>query len=461
MNTYSPPRDHTLPQLPIALNAGIMREVFQKNLFDHSLPHSSADRYSIQDCEIERIKYKPGKNCLILYRVAICDSKSQNVIQQRLCTRIYEPGGAQARFLKAASQTNSPSRDVNSLHHIPALDMVIWTFPNERKLLTLPKIVHASYLERNILPDLIENNFGKNWLWDSYTHQIIHYVPEHTCTVKLNVQLQDKIYGYRRSLTIYGKTYYNDEGAYTHKNMADFWQRTARKQDQLLIARPLGYDKKLKTLWQQSVPGVPLQSYDLTGKPFLSLMAQAGIALAKFHTVSIKNKKRLDVYDIQQKLRRVKNDFSHCQVLSSNLTKRIQTLLQKIETVNMLPEVTLHGDVHLKNFLAHKGRVAIIDMDNICRGPAFADLGSFIATLYHRGLIENVALEKIKRAANTFLKFYQYNVYWKVDERELAFWISLALVQERVARSLTRLKKGRFEIVQQLIQLASSDNLLS
>ena len=60
----TPPRDHAIPHLAKALDAATMQWIFQSTLFaDHSPANMAA--WEVRRCEIEWIKYRPGKNCTV------------------------------------------------------------------------------------------------------------------------------------------------------------------------------------------------------------------------------------------------------------------------------------------------------------------------------------------------------------------------------------------------------------
>jgi len=137
------PHDAALPQLADVLNRSKMKEVFQEALFPEG-------RLQVEACSIERVKYKPGKNCLLCYQLEIRDRMTQQVARQRLSTRIFEKGGAVSRFKRAQLQTTVIPSFGKPVSHISALDMVIWAFPNDRKLQGLPKITDPTHLKEKI-----------------------------------------------------------------------------------------------------------------------------------------------------------------------------------------------------------------------------------------------------------------------------------------------------------------------
>ena len=76
MTSVSLPYDSAVPHLAQALDASQMGRVFLRAQVD-------SDRLQLETCVIERSKYKPGKNCLVCYRVVLRDVASNTSHEQR------------------------------------------------------------------------------------------------------------------------------------------------------------------------------------------------------------------------------------------------------------------------------------------------------------------------------------------------------------------------------------------
>ena len=80
------PRDAALPQLARALDATAMADVFAG-----LLPH-----LHVAGCAVERVKYRPGRNASILYRLQLVDRPGQRDFEQRVATRLCTAGQSRA-----------------------------------------------------------------------------------------------------------------------------------------------------------------------------------------------------------------------------------------------------------------------------------------------------------------------------------------------------------------------------
>jgi Ser/Thr protein kinase RdoA (MazF antagonist) len=99
----------------------------------------------------------------------------------------------------------------------------------------------------------------------------------------------------------------------------------------------------------------------------------------------------------------------------------------------------LHGDLHPKNAIVSADGLALIDLEDVARGPAAADLGSLLAALlYLRVSNALTPAEYLARAAE-FLGGYA-EVRPLPNAFSLAWHTSAALFIERAVRAVTRVR---------------------
>ncbi|MDC4206932.1 MAG: aminoglycoside phosphotransferase family protein (plasmid) [Candidatus Manganitrophus sp.] len=442
------PHDAALPQLADVLNRSKMKALFQAEFFPEG-------RFRIEACSIERVKYKPGKNCLVCYRLEIRDRMTQQVFTQRLSTRIFEKGGAISRFKKAQLQNGVMPVLGRGVSHLPALDMVVWVFPNDRKLQGLPKITDSIYLKEKLLPDLMRSAFGPEWIISELSNEVVHYVPEHTCTVRVSLRLKNSESNRTKVMTLYGKTYYNEEGREAHRMMAQLWDAEIRRTEQFRMAEPLGYDPKTKSLWQIGLPGGTLLDQEMTAPCFPTLLEGAAASVSALHHSGLSCSRSVDLSDWVVKLEEMRRVlptvWPSCREMLHPLVDRLALQSKQFKTHSA---VTLHGDLHFKNFLVDGEKVSLIDLDNLCHGAPLQDIGSFLAGLFYRGILKQTPIERIEKIGDLFVRYYEKRVPWTVSRSELGWYTAAALINERAFRCLTRLKPGRREILDRLIRLA-------
>jgi hypothetical protein len=282
-NANSLSQDPTLPLLSIALDPLAMKDVLQGHVFcegEHPQP-------IIDHCEIFHTRYKQGRYCLICYRVALRGSNDSHMSEQIFCARMFERGGAASRFKKAQSKDLFPPEFGQPLSLIPKLDMVVWAFPNDRKLSGLPSLMNRNYLRSHVLPLLISTHLGTNWEIEAWATELVHYVGEHTCTIRVSVHVTHTTTGREQTQSYFGKTYYNNEGEVAYQAMNELWDSEARRSGRLPMAQPLWYDKKHLTLWQCGLEGKTLIEHDLTNDDSHHFLKQAAVTVATLHQTPV------------------------------------------------------------------------------------------------------------------------------------------------------------------------------
>jgi hypothetical protein len=169
--------DHLLPQLETALDAAAMREVF-RNIY--------GEEAEVCGCEVSHIRYKPGQKCIVGYSLRLRSAATGAVIGQYITGRVYPPCASGAHFTKAIARPLTSVEIGKPINHIPELSMILWAFPNERKLSGLRRLSDRKVLQQDILPGV----FPQEAILEIQTKPV-HYVPENGYIVRLDVRLPE------------------------------------------------------------------------------------------------------------------------------------------------------------------------------------------------------------------------------------------------------------------------------
>jgi aminoglycoside phosphotransferase (APT) family kinase protein len=396
--------DPQLPQLATVLDEQRMLGI----LGDGCL--ADPKRYEARSCEIEHVRYKPSANCLIRYDLVLNDRRHNHELRQILCGRAYPRGESVSRWLKAQDGLTQSGPGVRPISHFPALDLIVWGFPNERKLRDVSVLLDAIRLRDEILPGIVGAGAIR-----SITTELIRYVPEHGCTACVRALTL------KGAVVLYGKIQSAGDGART-----------------CALARALGreawYQPAYKISWQGELEGRPATVADCPE------IARAVARLQLRHLEGLKESPRLARTD--QALRLLNAHPEAIEILA-DADQRIS---------HPGTAATLHGDAHLKNFIVNGGEAEAIDLDTLCAGDPLEDVGSFAASLYHRAALDGVNLALVDRAVAQFTAEYVRNVPWPADARSVAAHTARALIVERACRCITR-RKG--DVLETLIATAA------
>lgn len=429
-----------------------MRDTLWDSMFESA---RDRDCFLIRQCAIIQVRYKPASSCMVSYRLDIENVATGERGEQILCGRAFPQGRSQSNWEKASTRPLIQPRFGIPLVHLPEVEMVLWSFPNDRKMHTLPAAIEATRSVSAIPPSWLRSHLETGWQVADTKSHVRHYVGEHTCTVQTSIELIDPSRDIGRTLTIFGKTYYNDEGARTDLVMRQLWDSDARRTGQLSMAQPLWYDTRLNTLWQLGIHGNTLEHHTIESPEYGYLLKQAAQAVAALHTTPVSNIPFLTELELLGKLDAVASILMQCRPsCRSILTPLRDQLLAQAKTIALGPTATLHGDLHMKNLFLTNEKIALIDLDNVRQGHPGQDIGSFIAGLLTGALAKQMPLSQIAGPVEAFLRHYDRCTPWKIDRPTLAWFTAMALVTERAYRCVTRLKDGRRGMMDMLLNLA-------
>jgi hypothetical protein len=238
-------------------------------------------------CQQKRIKYKPHKNCLVIYVFHTHDLASGKQQKTTISCRTYEHNGSKRRYHKALKENDGEPSAFPRVFHLPALEVVGWIFPCERKVLSLPFVSHQHYLKHVLMPTVVKQAWGTQWRIDELSSVVMHYVPEHTCMVKVTCTLISNTTHTSCHKTLFAKCYYNDEGERTFDIMAQLAKVASAGKTALQFPAPLYYDPQRKILWQEGLNGQTLRDAGISRQPHSALLPIAAKAMAQFHQLSI------------------------------------------------------------------------------------------------------------------------------------------------------------------------------
>jgi aminoglycoside phosphotransferase (APT) family kinase protein len=441
------PVDKVLPFLATALDEQAMGGIFAQHF-------QSRDGFipNITECAIERIKYRPGRNCLVGYRLTLRDEINER--EQRLCAGIYAADDARARYEKAMSAANVATPNFPPVMALSHLNMVVWAFPNERKLSALPLFADDSQLRQRLLPEVVRARWGDGWEIIESSHRVSNYFPEHSCCINVSLKLREMKSEARKTWDIIGKMRCDAAGVQTHAHMSALRQTA---DCDVAYARPLIYQDQYQVQWQERVHGVPLHSLLMSGDAHGQVAARVGKAIAALHRTSLPETPRVTTKNLIDNLNAahdtIASAWPNCAVA---LSRTVNLLIARSHSLSNALSATCHGDLHSNNILVGAEQIFLVDMDDLANGPPLADLGSFLAELIYRGFIGAKPLGAIQSLVTSVIAAYRQAVPWPVADAELAWYIAGALIHERALRCVTSLKPVGQDAMDRIIAAAAA-----
>ena len=398
------PTDPVFPFLAQALDRDAIAHVFDAAL--------SASGFVAQGlvCTIERSRIKRGRKAVLGIRLRGRTADDQP-IDQRCMVALFPNADATALpDMSADAELVTPAFGPPTLD-LPEIAGRAWFFPNDRK-------VHH-------IARLIADQPGKV--------EIVHYVPEQGCTVRV---VKDD------GQTLFGKCRADDRGAVAAKIFA-----AAGDADDVQLAQVLSYDRSHRILWQKQVAGKPLEPTDVCTRPHF-WASRIARALSAFHGLAApRGLKRLTYASIaatvEKRIGRMAESLPDFAVRLERIAKQLRA--QRPQPAAL---VLTHGDMHAGNLLWDGTSFALIDLDTAALGPRALDHGTLAATLVHKAIEADARdfdiaamLDKLRIAARDELG----------DDAAFDWCVAASLLGERLYRCTTRLKSPRLMVRERLL----------
>jgi Phosphotransferase enzyme family len=445
------PADPLLPHLAVIMDPDSMKVRLQDQLFDSP---QERDRFHIRHCEITRARLKPGSSCMVSYRLDIEDRATKETGEQLLCGQACAVGQSRSQWEKAQGRALVPPRFGKALSYLPELEMILWGFPNDRRMETLPTLIDPDSFLSGILPKLLASHLGNEWKVTGATRALVHYIGDHRCMVRIDATVGHQGDDRQQSVTLFQKTYHDKKGEETSRVMRQLWESEARRSGRLVIAKLVSYDSSLKTLWQLGFTGTSLGSWDIDSPEFLPFLEETACQLAALHNTSITCTRSRTLADLAANLTAVTPALIRCRPSCGLvLDPLVNRLSAQADRMIEEPRVTLHGDLHLGNVFVNDGHVALIDLDSVRTGSPLVDLGSLIAGLHYLGIRGKRSAEGCHRLVEAFLRTYQANVSWAVHPQMLSWYVAAPLLT-RACRYVRKLKPGRMDLIDDIVTRA-------
>jgi aminoglycoside phosphotransferase len=358
-------------------------------------------------CRRLRVKYRIGARLRTVHTIRAGDESydlaASTFPSLQRSTRAYQQGLEQA----------VPCEPLPSVVHDAALTTVYWTFPNDRKIDGLAALTAPEVELARLLPGWARS-------------EPVGYAPEKAATVRCLDE---------RGRTVgYAKAYAGEEGSRTSQVHDGLAVALGGGDPLLRVPRALGYSPRHRTLVVESLGGAPLLGHVFDPRSAYRLL---GRALARFHELPAPDSQRFRRADpdrLEAAAELIASVRSDVAAPARRLARDLGLLLDFEGEA-----VCLHGDVNFRNALLDRGRVALIDLDQVAIGPPGAELGSVLASLRYAGLVGMLSPSLVPEVCASLVHGYA-EVRPAPSDTELRARSAAALLGERALRVVTRVR---------------------
>lgn len=439
------PQDASLPQLAQALDAQAMARVFAREL----------DGWQVLACDVDRVKYRPQRNCSVSYRLQLGNPRDGRAMEQQVAARFCRDGESAQRLVKARARDTVPSSVGLSLSHVPSLDMLAFWWPNDAKLGALRLLTDPAALRERCLNDLAATlTDGQGQLLGQQT-TLMRWVPEVRVCARVNLRLQRTPNAAITTQTLFAKADAHHSGATTHAVMQALSAGSAQAQGRLHTPRSLQWHEGSGLHWQCAAAGQTLFAVAPTIQA--SVSTAIGHHLAALHATPVPTPSRVDLDALLAQVQTCTALLGAVEPAWQTRLARLAIYLEKgARALHHDTVVTLHGDLHGGNILVDGDAITFIDLDGVRQGPATLELGAWVADAMYRAVLDHQTPQSAAPAWRAFLAGYAQASGRAIDMSLLAWATTYDLVCKRAYRCVANLKPGRFAAVPQLLTLADA-----
>jgi aminoglycoside phosphotransferase len=268
------------------------------------------------------------------------------------------------------------------LVHLPSLQMLLWTLPNDPGLPQLPALMTGT-APACLAPRWPAAAATAHAVWQV---ELLRYTPQRRASLRYSLPASAT----RAAQVVYAKTFagadVRADPCVIHQRFDYFWQLAQRDASAPLVAEPLGHDATTRTLWQAPAPGLPLLDV-LTPSNGASLMADVARALAHLHAAPLRPSPGAELHSVTHwlaEVQRRQNKISRANpACSARVARMADAIRAHAAPVAQRPLGLIHGDWHADQCWVHQGRTVLFDFDEFTLGDPMEDLAAFIVKLEH------------------------------------------------------------------------------
>jgi aminoglycoside phosphotransferase (APT) family kinase protein len=357
-----------------------------------------------------RAKYRVGESLRVVHEVEV------EGVRRIVASRTFANGRSREVY-EAARAVARDAGPLRGVAHDPELHAVFWTFPNDRKLATLP----ALGPDTDAVARLLGRPVGRTVL--------AAYAPEKSATAACLEPGPGRAFAYAK---VFASA---DELAASRRAHAGIFDALGGADSPLRVPAVLAVSESERMLVLEAVEGRRIDS--LRGPDQVEAMRRFGAALATLHGLPVPDGlprfARLEPAHQAQAAELLGRARPDVAAAAERLVGELGA-----SAPPAAPDACLHGDVHPKNALLQDRRIALVDLDQAGPGSAAAELGSALAGLRYQGLVEDEAARG-ERLGRALLDGYAERR--DLPDREALRWhVAAALLTERALRALNRLR---------------------
>ena len=408
----------------------------------------------IESLKVDYSFYVPGNNFRIVYRGDVVNGVSRD--SQVWFGRIPVAEDHQQRYEKIQHKLEKGRYVQPALgqaaYHLPEIGMVLWTFPNDPHLKTLPELLRAATLQR------IFRSFEHRQNWDLGAHHydMARYIPGKRCVLRFQIEWRGPrprgdiespgpsdtfpaLESASELETVFGKVYESAAAsAVAWSTLQDLWKASQQHKDFFRIPTPLHCEEPLQTLWMARVPGeaLALRASAVT----VEMAAGIGRGLGLLQLSPIRTFTR---YTLEQECAATRDNGLAVAAIHPEMQPQIDEIVaalqRQLKTLARLPLVPSHGTFKLNHLMSDGGPLSLLDFDSMTAADPLFDVANFTSDVYYLEAQGDLPEGRAATLAGALQEAYFSTVPWGRRQRTLDWYVASLLLRKQAYKTVKHL----------------------
>ena len=344
-----------------------MRSVFQRELqpFD-------AGRWEISRCEVRQARRRISRRTEtgdqpyldICYRLEAQDRETGERADRWLYGKAYHAHASAQAYHRARVLAGEDTPWGPPVAHLPGLDLVLWTLPNDPTLSHLVVFLDA----RRVSWQLSAASGEAPTRSQVQRVSINRLEPEEHCTARFEMAPGSAW------PALYGKCYADDRWRLAWRCMNYLHAQGEADESAFALPRPVAGSEVLKAYWQAECNGVPLDEQSLD----LATVRRIGRALARLHHDGPRTERRITPAHLLEQAHKWRKKLVQAHAIEPVMFDALLAQLQVSHPVER--DAPIHGDFHIRQLLrGADGRIHLFDYDGFACGSPCFDVAHFVS----------------------------------------------------------------------------------
>jgi hypothetical protein len=398
---------------------------------------------------IERIFYLPGQDFSAVYRVVLARGRER---EEALLFGSIRYEGDAAHWLAKAERKAAKGKYVvprlgAAVYHLPELDLVLWTFPNDPKLKVLGAALDPAAVRTTLAGFGGPDGGGAHWVLGAVEQTLVRYIPRKRCVFRCAIEWRQERAadgsprGFPATMLqhVYAKVY--DDGAAGEAAFAVLQAMSAAAQADtrwLRVPAALHYDVERQTLWQAAVPGHHLAASAAEVSPALAAVVGRGLAMLQQAQLPLDARMSLDLE--LEKMHQQAHLMVRVHPEFGPAVHALQTQLDAaLPALPRLPLVPAHGTFKLNHLLFDGRHASLVDFDSMVLADPLYDVANFIADLHYLEAQGGLPAGRALPLGRAFYEAWNAAVPWGKRDAVLDWYVASLLVRKQAMKCVKHL----------------------